>query len=56
MSRDTLKEKCLWTQDDDGSWDSECGNKFIFEVGTPIENDFQFCPYCGKHLFDKEPK
>lgn len=48
-------EKCLWAQDmDDDSWDTECGNKFVFESDTPIENDFHFCPYCGKHLSEKE--
>ena len=45
--------KCLWTNDpDDDSWDTECGEKFVFNEGTPIENDFHFCPYCGNHLFD----
>jgi hypothetical protein len=45
--------KCVWTNDpDDDSWDTACGEKFVFNDGTPIENDFYFCPYCGKHLFD----
>ena len=48
--------RCLWKhQEDEDCWDTECGNKFVLEVGTPIENDFHFCPYCGKGLFDEWP-
>lgn len=46
-------ERCLWEyQEDEDCWDTECGNKFTLIDGTPIENDFHFCPYCGKELFD----
>lgn len=47
--------ECKWEyQEDEDCWDTECGNKFVLEVGTPIENDFHFCPYCGRDLFDGE--
>lgn len=42
---------CLWQQDEDGNYDTECGNRFVFIYGTPEDNGFKFCPYCGK-----EPK
>lgn len=38
---------CRWTVDDDDSYDTECGNKFIFTTGNIVENKFVFCPYCG---------
>ena len=43
--------KCRWTQDaEDGSWDTDCGNKFCIEAGTPEENGMLFCCYCGAAL------
>lgn len=42
---------CHWLADDtDGSFDTDCGNKFQFFDGTPSENKFRFCPYCGKKI------
>lgn len=46
---------CTWNEDADGVWFScdapEGGrNAFTFEVGDPEDNDFKFCPYCGKPL------
>ena len=43
--------KCKWTQDaDDGSWDTDCGEKFCIEERTPKENGMRFCCYCGAEL------
>jgi hypothetical protein len=44
---------CLWLIDSDPTseiWETSCGNTFIFETGTPGENNFEFCPYCGCQL------
>lgn len=41
---------CGWIEDADGNWDTECENKFTFTDGTPQENGFTFCPYCGSSL------
>lgn len=42
---------CTWTEDaDDGSFDTGCGNKHTFIDGTPRENEYRFCPYCGGAL------
>jgi hypothetical protein len=38
---------CKWEQDQDGSWDTSCGEKHQFFDGTPQENSHKFCPYCG---------
>jgi hypothetical protein len=28
-------------------WDTACGNKFVFNDGTPTENGQRWCGYCG---------
>ena len=42
--------RCLWTVDDDGVWNTSCGQAHVFEAGTPGQNEFSFCPYCGKPM------
>lgn len=42
--------QCEWKEDEDGIWHTECDNSFHFTEGGPTENDFLFCPYCGKRL------
>lgn len=42
-----------WILDDEdaNSWEcSECGGLLIINDGTPHENDWYFCPYCGSKL------
>ena len=40
---------CTWTHDnDEGSWDAECGERWSITEGTPEENNFRFCPGCGR--------
>ena len=45
---------CNWCEEDDfygGFWQTSCEQIFYFtDGGTPAENDFAFCPYCGKVL------
>jgi hypothetical protein len=43
---------CVWvhTDDDEDAWDTCCGNKHCFIVDGPKENDYGFCPYCGRVL------
>ena len=42
---------CTWFQDGDSdTWSTGCGNYFSINAGTPAENHFKFCAYCGKHL------
>lgn len=45
-----MDETCTWTEDEDGVWDTACGNRFEIMNGTPTENELAFCPYCGKGL------
>lgn len=37
---------CLWNNDD-GCWETTCGNAFEINDGTPAENDMTYCCYCG---------
>ena len=45
---------CTWTQnddEDDSYWAAACcDHLFMFNDGTPSENGFAFCPYCGREL------
>ncbi len=41
---------CRWSEDEDGNWDTACGECFVFEVGGPTENRAKWCPYCGRRI------
>jgi hypothetical protein len=44
-------ETCIWSEDENGAWDTECGNKFELMSGeAPWRQGIKFCPYCGKSL------
>ena len=45
-----MGENCEWKQDENGVWNTECGNMFEVTEGTPHDNQMNYCPYCGKHL------
>jgi len=47
-------ETCTWTEDEDGHWDTSCGDRYTFIEGGPGDNGQRFCGYCGKSL--KEAK
>ena len=42
--------RCYWTEDEDGNWETSCGNAFVMQDGTPDDNNFKFCVYCGGTL------
>ena len=42
--------QCEWHEDERGLWHTQCGNVFEFYDGGPKENNFRFCPYCGRRL------
>lgn len=42
---------CEWTHnDDDGFWETACGDAWRFDDGGPKENNMNFCHCCGKTL------
>ena len=49
----TIQDTCTWSEDDDTDdviWDTECGETVVFEDGTPKENGYRHCHYCGKNI------
>ena len=44
---------CVWEEDDDGAWRSECGHVFEIVEGGPVENDMQHCCFCGRVLIER---
>ena len=48
--RAKLNRTCEWVVDEDGIFDTGCGNKFEFIYDGPEENHFTYCPYCGGKL------
>lgn len=47
---------CTWRADDDGVYQTECGNAFVLNDGTPKDNRMAYCCYCGKVLLEGRPK
>ena len=46
-----MMEKCEWRYDGlDDFYETSCGDLFSVMEGTPSDNGFKFCPYCGKGL------
>jgi hypothetical protein len=41
---------CRWIEDEEGNWNTQCGQKFTWTVGTPSDNGARWCLYCGKAL------
>jgi hypothetical protein len=48
---------CHWTpmfNDQEGAWETQCGDAFWINDGTPEENKMSFCPYCGGALLQEK--
>ena len=45
---------CTWTEDNEGVYNSACGEAFEFNEGGPEENNMLFCCYCGKKIMVKK--
>lgn len=51
-----MNEKCAWTEDGYGLWWAACKEIYEFFDGTPTENSYKFCPYCGNVLKEERYK
>ena len=51
-STDTSSDYCEWKLiDEEGNvYDTSCRNPHILIDGSPIDNNYEFCPYCGKKI------
>lgn len=45
----TCRAVCDWIQDYDGVWWTGCGEGQLLD-GTPRENKYKYCPYCGMRI------
>ena len=47
---------CVWTyHEGEGSWDGQCGAKWVFETGGPTANKVRHCFECGRPVKVAEP-
>jgi len=44
---------CVWTEDENGIYQTECEDAFEFNDGAPADNGMVYCCYCGKRLVAK---
>ena len=53
-----MNEVCFWIEHPEpGAWQAECNKKVFYLIeGTPKENGFEFCPYCGRELKENIPE
>lgn len=42
-----MKMACAWDEDFEGNWETGCGHTVCINEGTPRENGWKFCCYCG---------
>ena len=48
---------CEWTYDRDmESYETGCGEAFVFEVGSLTENSVHFCQACGRKIVEVIPE
>ncbi len=47
---------CGWMPEDEDSdsFQTDCGEMFILNEGTPTDNGMKFCCYCGKQIDDQK--
>lgn len=43
----TPLKPCTWREDADGNWHTGCQQIHVIIDGTPSENGYAYCPYCG---------
>jgi len=50
------KTNCKWEYEghkyDDGYYETECDNAFIFIEGGIEDNEMKYCPYCGYEIIE----
>jgi hypothetical protein len=55
MIMTTQTKECIWTEDPDGNWWTDCDNGFVFtESSSPTEHEFKFCCFCGGELIEEK--
>ena len=56
MADTKQRDGCEWVYDEyHDMWDTQCDNGHCFIEGTPKDNFYEYCPYCGKVLIQSKP-
>ena len=52
-----MSKNCVWRDDGEGNWETDCGKIFVFVFidGNPIDNGMRYCCYCGRRLITSQP-
>ena len=50
MDKEVGKDTCVWQEDCESTWDTSCDTAFVMIDGTPTDNEYKFCPSCGKSI------
>ena len=42
-------QTCFWLlgANQEKTWETSCGQEIVLDEGTPEENQFIYCPFCG---------
>ena len=52
-----MSDTCTWALKE-GNWtdryETECGDALFFEDHGPTENNYRFCPFCGRSIVIKK--
>ena len=48
-----LPNPCVWKQDDEGGYATNCGKHYYFIEGNVAENNAKFCPFCGGSIAEE---
>lgn len=54
-----VMKTCEWKEESNDYevvWITSCGEAFVVNEGTPEENGFKFCAYCGRKLIQRAAK
>jgi len=52
-----MDDKCVWEKDNSDPlyYNTSCDQGFLFYDGTVQDNEFKYCPFCGRIIELKEP-
>lgn len=50
LTADAPAKQCTWTEDSEGYYSTTCGEAYVFNDGTPTQNNACFCHHCGGKL------
>ena len=46
--------RCVWEEDENGTWETSCEHLYEFNDAGPGWNGFNYCPFCGKKIKESE--